>query len=186
MELTSYQAAYVLGVVYKFLEAEDSFFEPWLISGDLHFFRLAQIKSSTNVLIKFNLESLEEFPEPPAGCILPWFDEVKYIPWGWVLCDGTRGTPDLRDFFVLGAGDSADPGDSGGSQRHAHGGSFASHWHALWSVRICLAGAKWYGCPDPGTGDKTGSISTDSKSHLPPFESLIFMQKLPYPDPCCK
>lgn len=34
--------------------------------------------------------------------IIMW--DAVALPSGWVLCDGTGGTPDLRDYFVLGAG----------------------------------------------------------------------------------
>ena len=33
---------------------------------------------------------------------------------GWVLCNGANGTPDLRDRFVVGAANGADPGATGG------------------------------------------------------------------------
>jgi hypothetical protein len=36
------------------------------------------------------------------------------IPAGWQLCDGTNGTPDMRDKFVLGAGGAYAIGDTGG------------------------------------------------------------------------
>ena len=38
------------------------------------------------------------------GMIIDWYGAVNNIPVGWHLCDGTNGTPDLRDKFVLGAG----------------------------------------------------------------------------------
>ena len=44
--------------------------------------------------------------------IIMW--EGVSLPSGWVLCDGTSGTPDLRDTFVLGAGGSTAVGASGG------------------------------------------------------------------------
>ncbi|GAI49997.1 unnamed protein product, partial [marine sediment metagenome] len=34
------------------------------------------------------------------------------IPSGWHLCDGTAGTIDLRNKFLVGAGDTYNPGDS--------------------------------------------------------------------------
>jgi hypothetical protein len=46
-----------------------------------------------------------------TGMILIWSGTVITIPDGWHLCDGTEGTPDLRDKFIVGAGDSYDPGD---------------------------------------------------------------------------
>ena len=33
-----------------------------------------------------------------------WSGSIADIPTGWQLCDGTNGTPDLRDRFVIGAG----------------------------------------------------------------------------------
>lgn len=39
-----------------------------------------------------------------SGMILLWNGLSTNIPAGYVLCDGTNGTPDLRDKFVLGAG----------------------------------------------------------------------------------
>ena len=38
----------------------------------------------------------------PAGTIVMWSGLVGSIPTGWTLCDGTLGTPDLRDRFVRG------------------------------------------------------------------------------------
>ncbi|MDP2940695.1 MAG: hypothetical protein Q8N85_00350 [Candidatus Omnitrophota bacterium] len=39
----------------------------------------------------------------PAGVIVMWSGRIAKIPSGWHLCDGTNGTPDLRDRFVVGA-----------------------------------------------------------------------------------
>ena len=41
----------------------------------------------------------------PAGCITMWSGASTAIPTGWWLCDGTNLTPDLRNKFVIGAGD---------------------------------------------------------------------------------
>jgi hypothetical protein len=41
-----------------------------------------------------------------TGMVLLWSGTSGSIPTGYHLCDGTSGTPDLRDFFVLGAGGS--------------------------------------------------------------------------------
>ena len=37
------------------------------------------------------------------GIIVAWSGPIASIPKGWALCDGTNGTPDLRDRFVVGA-----------------------------------------------------------------------------------
>lgn len=39
----------------------------------------------------------------PSGVIVMWSGTIANIPSGWHLCDGTNGTPDLRNFFVVGA-----------------------------------------------------------------------------------
>jgi len=52
----------------------------------------------------------------PTGCIIMWSGIVANIPSGWLLCDGTNGTPDLRGRFVLGAGGTYSVGDSGGQE----------------------------------------------------------------------
>jgi hypothetical protein len=33
----------------------------------------------------------------PKGVVVVWSGPV---PWGWALCDGTKGTPDLRTQFT--------------------------------------------------------------------------------------
>ena len=38
------------------------------------------------------------------GMILMWSGTLGTIPNGWALCDGTKGTPDLRSRFIVGAG----------------------------------------------------------------------------------
>ena len=82
----------------------------------------------------------------PAGIISLWSGSVASIPSGWVICNGSNGTPDLRDRFVVGAGSSYAVGDLGGSNAitlteanlpghtHAVSGSTASdgaHTHNL-------------------------------------------------------
>lgn len=39
----------------------------------------------------------------PSGVIAMWKGSVSSVPAGWALCDGSNGTPDLRDKFVVGA-----------------------------------------------------------------------------------
>ncbi len=38
------------------------------------------------------------------GMIIMWHGDITKIPDGWALCDGKNGTPDLRDRFIIGAG----------------------------------------------------------------------------------
>ena len=39
----------------------------------------------------------------PYGMITLWYGTVASIPNGWALCDGTNGTPNLTNMFVIGA-----------------------------------------------------------------------------------
>ena len=80
----------------------------------------------------------------PSGTILPWYGNLGNIPDGFVLCNGSNGTPDLRDRFIVGAGNSYGLGAIGGATHvqlswnempsHAHTrgtmnitGSFSAH-----------------------------------------------------------
>lgn len=51
----------------------------------------------------------------PAGAILLWSGSVASIPTGFVICDGTNSTPDLRNRFVVGAGSTYAVDATGGS-----------------------------------------------------------------------
>lgn len=50
----------------------------------------------------------------PIGMIEMWSGAANAIPRGYLLCDGTKGTPDLRDKFVIGAGSTYNVGDTAG------------------------------------------------------------------------
>jgi hypothetical protein len=51
----------------------------------------------------------------PLGGIILWSGSVAAIPATWQLCNGTNGTPDLRDKFIVGAGSAYAVGATGGS-----------------------------------------------------------------------
>ena len=52
---------------------------------------------------------------PESGAIMMWSGAVATIPSGWFLCDGQNNTPDLRNKFIIGAGDTYAFGATGGS-----------------------------------------------------------------------
>ena len=52
----------------------------------------------------------------PTGCILLWSGATNAIPTGYAICDGNNGTPDLRNRFLLGAGDTYAVGAVGGNE----------------------------------------------------------------------
>lgn len=66
----------------------------------------------------------------PVGGIILWSGSITAIPAGWALCNGSNGTPNLRDRFIVGAGAIYDVGITGGSQsRYLTVGNLPSHSH---------------------------------------------------------
>jgi microcystin-dependent protein len=72
-------------------------------------FRTRQVVFGTAGLTPFafadltRLSSLKQLQ--PIGSIIMWSGAIADIPSGWQLCDGTNNTPDLRNRFIVGAGD---------------------------------------------------------------------------------
>jgi hypothetical protein len=63
-----------------------------------------------------------------AGMIMLWSGSSATIPSGWLLCDGSNSTPDLRNRFVVGATSTYAVGATGGSAdaitvAHTHTGT---------------------------------------------------------------
>lgn len=65
-----------------------------------------------------------------SGLIILWSGSIESIPSGWLLCNGSNGTPDLRDRFVMGAG-TTNPGTTGGSATFTAGGTITVDAHVL-------------------------------------------------------
>ncbi len=83
-------------------------------------------------------------------------------PSGWYLCDGNNGTPDLRDRFIVGAGNSYSQGATGGSNTATDTVSISGSD----TVNISISGTtstqdanRTFGFP------QSGSNTTPSHSH---------------------
>ena len=111
-----------------------------------------------------------------TGMIMMWSGTIATIPSGWLLCNGSSGTPDLRNRFVIGAF-SDDSGtakttvtgsatQTGGTKdaivvSHTHTGTSTvtdpTHQHALTNYGSAQAGSDNGGAPVmASTGFGTG------------------------------
>ncbi len=69
--------------------------------------------------LKVKLQNSEEksvkLATIPVGGIIMWSGSINDIPSGWQLCNGSNGTPDLTDRFIVGASNNI--GDTGGNNK---------------------------------------------------------------------
>jgi hypothetical protein len=110
----------------------------------------------------------------PAGIIMLWSGSTGTIPTGWKLCDGTLGTPDLRDRFIVGAGGTYLVNGTGGSAdsivvSHSHSATNSvtdpGHAHGLQNLGSAQAGPDNGGAPvSAATGWTTGRSPSPTNS----------------------
>lgn len=82
----------------------------------------------------------------PRGAIIMWSGGIDDIPTGWALCDGTNGTPDLRDRFIVGAGGEYAVGDTGGAKEVSlTTAQLPSHSHGSGTLSTSSAGSHSHG-----------------------------------------
>ena len=63
----------------------------------------------------------------PRGAVVMWTGTRNDIPNGWRLCDGTNGTPDLRNRFVMGSSNQHPVNQRGGAKNHQHTATVNGH-----------------------------------------------------------
>ncbi len=129
----------------------------------------------------------------PSGVIMMWSGTIATIPSGYYLCDGTNGTPDLRDKFIVGA--KQDSGgvaktnitgsltQSGGSTTIATGNLPASGLTLTIPLYSPNAGGT-SGVPQntPGPSDTTSNTYTTSNMgsgnpYTQPYFALAYIMK---------
>jgi len=120
----------------------------------------------------------------PAGIIVMWSGSIASVPGGWHLCDGSIGTPDLRDRFVVGAGTSYAVGGTGGAVNHSHAITVDA---AATGLTINTTTANVNGDGDPPAALLTATPIDPSHAHtassanassLPPYFALAYIMKL--------
>lgn len=181
--------------------------EIWLSEGYYYKFIL---KDSDDVTIQtydnlYGIIGVAPTPATPtpSGVIVLWSGSIGSIPAGWVLCNGSNGTPDLRDRFVVGAGSTYAVDATGGSANaivvsHTHTASSAvtdpGHNHTydryttagsdtIISSQVDLSAT--YDNPNTSTSmtgitvattvDTAGTSGTNA--NLPPYYALCYIMK---------
>lgn len=110
--------------------------EIWFTAGANYKFVLAD---SSNVVIQTydNLYGIigtsPSVSAVPSGGIIMWSGSIGSIPSGYVLCDGNNGTPNLKDSFVVGSGNSYAVGNTGGfnSSATSNTGTYLPTYYSL-------------------------------------------------------
>jgi microcystin-dependent protein len=138
----------------------------------------------------------------PVGGIIMWSGSIASIPSGWALCNGSNGTPDLRNRFVVGAGSTYAVAATGGSAdaivvSHTHTATSTvtdpGHNHTWGGTTVTLAAGSQgqqtasgntalntstatTGITVATTNASTGSSGTNA--NLPPYYALAYIIKL--------
>lgn len=123
------------------------------VSGNIN---TGSVTSSGNIQASsYSLNATGNGPVPQGGIIM-WNSAT--IPTGWAICDGTNGTPDLRDRFIVGSGNSYAIGNTGGlSQVTLTVAQLPSHNH---SASVSTDGSHTHDYTKPNCGEGyTGSYN---------------------------
>lgn len=132
----------------------------------------------------------------PSGVIVMWSGSIASIPTGWVICDGSNSTPDLRNRFIVGAGSTYSVAGTGGSAdaivvSHTHTATVTDpgHFHAIvyepglaqsGSGRNGVGGATAFNTDTKTTGITVSNSTTGSSgtnANLPPYYALAYIMK---------
>lgn len=114
---------------------------------------------------------------PLHGIICLWSGAIADIPDGWVLCDGTNGTPNLQDRFLVGSGHYYVPHLTGGLIHHTH--VAAVDPRPTWLD----SGDKFIDSSPDGDFTITSiphnhPFTLQTIDHRPPYYSLAYIMKL--------
>jgi hypothetical protein len=131
----------------------------------------------------------------PSGGIIIWSGSSATIPSGWLLCDGSSSTPDLRNRFVVGATSTYAVGATGGSAdaivvSHTHTATVTDPGHTHGGVKVQSGGQNINANPGVTTSDGSTSSavtgitvansttgSSGTNANLPPYYALCYIMK---------
>jgi len=157
-----------------------------------------KITVSDNITVSNNVTALAFVGNGtiPVGGIIMWSGSIVSIPTGWALCNGSNGTPNLRDKFIVGAGNGYAVAATGGSAdavvvSHTHTIADPGHSHTV--NNVCTypgnvddpggGGNNHANTPSLSTSTETTGISINSSGesgtnkNLPPYYALAFIMR---------
>ena len=102
------------------------------------------------------------------GMIMLWAGSIATVPLGWALCNGTNGTPNLQNKFIIGAGSSYGVSVVGGETSHVLAvEEIPAHRHVDPYSEEASPGVPINGFDAvPGVGNVAGSGDTDYNQPL--------------------
>jgi len=178
-------------------------YEIWMFTGYSYKF-VIQSATATSIQTLDNLYPILQnaptsAPAVPSGGIILWSGSTGSVPSGWYLCDGTNGTPDLRNSFIVGAGNTYAVGATGGTAdaivvSHTHTATSTvtdpGHNHTLATTTGGLGGQDQptralAGSANTGTSTTGITVATSvatagtsgTGQNLPPYYALAYIQK---------
>lgn len=139
---------------------------------------LASITSASGIIPSANIPTTYAVP---AGGIILWSGSIATIPSGWNLCNGTSGTPDLTDRFVI----CASSDSSGTAYTNVTGaltisgnGTVIAHTHGVtFGSSPTDQGPYFTGAASAVTAGTTASYGTGSKN-IAVYYALAYIMKL--------
>ena len=132
-----------------------------------------------------------------TGMIILWSGSLGSIPAGWTLCDGNNSTPDLRNRFIVGAGNTYAVSATGGSTdaivvSHNHTATVTDpgHLHNVYYAAVAAGGGSVAGLDTSGpnqpstitastgiTVTNTSAGTSGTNANLPPYYALAYIMK---------
>ena len=109
-----------------------------------------------------NLTGIEGVPQ---GVIVMWSGQTSAIPTGWALCDGSNGTPNLIDKFIMGASSSNELSTGGANSKTLTVSNMPSHRHTFSdSATTSSAGSHSHSGSTNTTGAHSHSMTSSSNA----------------------
>lgn len=97
------------------------------------------------------------------GAIALWLGSTSSLPSGWVLCDGTKGTVDMKDKFLKLTNAMSESGNTGGSNTHTHAAQ--AHTHTGSSHTHTFTASGNHSSPARGSAGGGSAQITDTTTH---------------------